>query len=201
MSDAEFNRRQEIVEAGKELIRARDFRDVAFEDFAVAADASIDEIQTLIGRREELLALIVRAYTQEVQAKIFEVTPAGKSTEDFLHEFAANYLKIICASSSIRSFRYAAGLGISYPHISTQFKATAREGGADFADLLEYETDLVLPDGFTWIDASSCFFGLCRGAFHHQLIFDVDFVVSDREIEEQASKAVAAFLKIFSAEK
>ena len=152
------------------------------------------------GAPENLFALIVRSFTEEVRHRIFSVTPDGRPARAFLTDFAANYLSCILDRNAVNCFRFTCGLATEFPQISTQFKASARTGNAEFAVTLEAETDITVPEGVTYDDAAAQFFALCKGGFHHQLLFDVDYAVLDAEIRAQAHLAVSTFLRAFPSE-
>ena len=189
--------REHVIAACRPLIYSRDHTEISLDELANYAGVSVDEISPLAKRKEDIFALIVRAHTQEVNRAIFSVSPEGKTDREFLLEYAQNYLRLICRPEAVKGFQFAAGLARAYPHISAQFRATAREGGEAFAKLLENMTNITVPEGMTFMDASSQFHALCRGAFHHQLIFDIEYIVSEQEITAQAQKAVTTFLSAF----
>lgn len=189
--------RLSAIRRGTEYLVAKGFHSVEPRELAQACNISESALAKSFGAPENLLGQIVRSFTEDVRRRIFSVKPDGRPTREFLMDYASNYLRCILDRNAVRCFRFACGLASDFPQVSTQFKASARTGNAEFAVLLETETDIVLPDGYTWDDASAQFYALCKGGFHHQLLFDVDYVVIDAEIMAQAERAVGTFLRAF----
>lgn len=189
--------RQRLIECAKEMILSNADDEVSLDAIVAAAGAPSDSVATLIGTKEDLFALVVRDMTQSMIDKILSVSPDGLGAQEFLQTFAENYLRSICTRDALKILQFSAGMARRFPHVSAQFLIRLREGGEWLAQTLEKDVNIVLPEGQTYRDASSQFYALCRGAFHHQLIFDIDYIVSEQEITDQARKAVASFLRAF----
>ena len=195
--DSEASDLERIIAAGEELVFSQRHNKVTLEEIVRFAGLPKDVIGALVSTKEELYRMIVRHYSRQVQNEIFAFAGDDVSTEEYLVKFAEHYLRRILHPNAIKAYRFAAGLASEHPDIAGQFRQTAEIGYEQFARQLETETDITIPEGMTYLDASHQFYALCRGALHHMSIFKTEPEIPGGEIKAQAQKAVGSFLRAF----
>ena len=195
LTDERFER---YLEAGEQLLVKFGYEGFSIEAVAKALGVDPTAIQAAFGDRNNFIALIVRRASRGVAEAIarpdpgLEPAPAAR-----LHHIALTYLRAVFSRPALRIYRIAANAANDQPHISVQFRASAKEALQRFASVLEHEIGITLPDGYSYEEAAGQFFALCRGGLHHLTLFDVDFQPSDIAIETAARQGADSFLRVF----
>jgi hypothetical protein len=85
----------------------------------------------------------------------------------------------------------AAGAANTSPIGSVQFRAAARYGHVEMGRILRDEIDVTIPTYYATDDVAGQFFMHCRGAQHHQPLFEIDDQLSRWDIANAAKKVTA----------
>lgn len=189
---------QSIVDCARTAIAQGRHDNASLEDIVRAAGAPQEVIGELISSKEQLFRLAVFDCSKDVVDTIFSLQRDADDTPAYLMRFAVVYLGRILQADALRTYRLAAGQAASHPDVTEQFRKNALDGYGRLARVLEKETIIKLPEGFTYLDASHQFHALCRSAVHHLRVFsDDDAPVEVADVVGTARKAVSTFLRAF----
>ena len=186
-----------VVDYGKSLVVSGAFAKVTLEEIVHGAGQPLSLIGDAFSTKEELYKLVVETFTHNLLDSICDVSPHGVDTESFLLLYAQNYITRILDRDAMEQYRFAASFVGRRPEIADQFRLRIEEGTNRLAQVLENQTNIIVPDGMSYVDASAQFFALCRGGLHHKMVFTGETRVGAEEIEDHARKAVSTFLRAF----
>ncbi len=186
-----------VVDYGKSLVVSGGFAKITLEEVVHGAGQPLSLIGDAFSTKEELFKLVVERFTHDLLDSIFDVAPGDVDTESFLRLYAQNYITNLLTRDAMEQYRFAVSFVGRRSEIADQFRLRIEDGTNRFAQVLEHQTNITIPDGVSYVDVSAQFFALCRGGLYHKMVFTAESRVDEQVIEDHARKAVSTFLRAF----